>query len=84
MTAVLAVVVHDETRVSLCEPMGIKDDRPVRDNVDRGQAERVCAEALDQPNEEAALRPSPSPMDNTGPTGICWAAVTKNSFGSVP
>jgi len=41
VTAVLAVVVHDETRVSLCEPRGIKDDPPVRANVDRGIANLV-------------------------------------------
>lgn len=56
-TAVLLVVVHpDSGRISLCGPIGIKDDPPVHPNLDFGPVERVCTEALDQPNREAALR----------------------------
>jgi hypothetical protein len=50
---VLVAVVHDAARVSLCGPVGIKDDPPVYLHLDRGQAERVCAQALDQPTKEA-------------------------------
>lgn len=52
----LVAVVHDANRVTLCGPVGIHDDPPVYVRLDRGQAERVCAEALEQPNKEAALR----------------------------
>ncbi|MFO0848384.1 MAG: hypothetical protein U0871_07500 [Gemmataceae bacterium] len=52
----LVAVVHDEAQVTLCGPVGIKDDPPLRPRLDRGQAERACREALDQPNKEAALR----------------------------
>lgn len=52
----LVVVVHDTEHVSLCGPVGLKDDPPVYAKIDRGQAERMCAEALSAPNKEAALR----------------------------
>jgi hypothetical protein len=37
----------------LCGPAG--DDPPVRFGIDRGQAERLCRAALDQPDRHAAL-----------------------------
>jgi hypothetical protein len=48
----LLVVLHD-SRASICGPAG--DEPPVYE-ADRGQAERLCREALDQPDRHAALR----------------------------
>jgi hypothetical protein len=52
----LLAVVHDDTRVTLCGPVGLGDDPPVYRHLDRGQVERICREALDQPDRHAALR----------------------------
>jgi len=49
----LLVVLHGE-KVSLCGPAG--DDPPAYLGLDRGQVERICAEALEQPDRHAALR----------------------------
>lgn len=49
----LFVVVHGE-RVSLCGPAG--EDPPAYLALDRGQVERICREALEQPDRHAALR----------------------------
>ncbi|MBI4880870.1 MAG: hypothetical protein HY812_14615 [Planctomycetes bacterium] len=49
----LFVALHGE-RVSLCGPAG--DDPPAYLSLDRGQVERVCREALEQPDRHAALR----------------------------
>jgi hypothetical protein len=49
----LLVVLHGE-RTSLCGPAG--DDPPAHLGLDRGQVERICREALDQPDRHAALR----------------------------
>jgi hypothetical protein len=40
-------------QAALCGPAG--DDPPVRLGVDRGQAERLCRAAVDQPDRHAAL-----------------------------
>lgn len=50
----LLVVLHDENRASLCGPTG--DDPRTYPNLDRGQVERLCREALEQPDRHAALR----------------------------
>jgi len=49
----LLVVLHAE-RASLCGPAG--DDPPAYLGLDRGQVERICCEALEQPDRHAALR----------------------------
>ena len=49
----LFVVLHGE-RASLCGPAG--DEPPAHLELDRGQVERICREALDQPDRHAALR----------------------------
>ncbi|MFQ5514681.1 MAG: hypothetical protein ACE5FG_09600, partial [Myxococcota bacterium] len=49
----LLVVLHGE-RASICGPAG--DDPPAYLGVDRGQVERICREALEQPDRHAALR----------------------------
>src|SRR5437773_6246535 len=49
----LLVVIHGE-RASLCGPAG--DDPPAYLGLDRGQVERICREALEQPDRHAALR----------------------------
>lgn len=49
----LFVVLHGE-RASLCGPAG--DDPPAYLALDRGQVERICREALEQPDRHAALR----------------------------
>ncbi len=49
----LLVVLHAE-RASLCGPAG--DDPPAYLGLDRGQVERICREALEQPDRHAALR----------------------------
>jgi hypothetical protein len=49
----LLVVLHGE-RASLCGPAG--DDPPAYLGLDRGQVERICREALEQPDRHAALR----------------------------
>lgn len=49
----LLVVIHDG-RAVLCGPTG--DDPPAYENVDVGQVERICREALEQPDRHAALR----------------------------
>ncbi len=49
----LLVVLHG-TRAALCGPAG--EDPPVHLNLDPGQAERLCREALAAPNRHAALR----------------------------
>ncbi|MHB8078212.1 MAG: Eco57I restriction-modification methylase domain-containing protein [Candidatus Krumholzibacteriia bacterium] len=50
----LLVVLHGEDRASLCGPAG--DDPPAYLDLDRGQVERLCREALEQPDRHAALR----------------------------
>jgi hypothetical protein len=50
---VLLVVLHDGG-AALCGAAG--DEPPVYPGIDRGQAERLCAEALAQPDRHAALR----------------------------
>jgi hypothetical protein len=52
--APLVVVVLHEGRATLCGPAG--DEPPVYEAVDLGQAERLCREALRQPDRHAALR----------------------------
>jgi hypothetical protein len=49
----LFVVLHDG-RASLCGPAG--EDPPAYINLDRGQVERICREALEQADRHAALR----------------------------
>ncbi|HZR77002.1 Eco57I restriction-modification methylase domain-containing protein [Bradyrhizobium sp.] len=49
---VLLVALYGE-HAALCGPAG--DDPPVRVGIDRGQAERLCRAALDQPDRHAAL-----------------------------
>jgi hypothetical protein len=49
----LLVVLHDG-KATLCGPAG--DDPPAYLAVDPGQAERICREALEQPDRHAALR----------------------------
>ncbi len=49
----LLVALHGE-RASLCGPAG--DDPPAYLELDRGQVERICREALEQPDRHAALR----------------------------
>ncbi len=49
----LFVVLHGD-RASLCGPTG--DDPPTYVALDRGQVERICREALEQPDRHAALR----------------------------
>jgi len=49
----LLVVLHDN-RASVCGPAG--DDPPAYPAVDRGQIERICREALEQPDRHAAIR----------------------------
>jgi hypothetical protein len=49
----LFVVLHGD-RASLCGPAG--DDPPTYLALDRGQVERICREALEQPDRHAALR----------------------------
>lgn len=52
--APLVLVVLHGGNATLCGPAG--DDPPVFPNVDPGQAERICREALAQPDRHAALR----------------------------
>ncbi len=49
---VLLVVLHPQG-AALCGPAG--EEPPVYPGIDRGQAERLCREALDQPDRHAAL-----------------------------
>lgn len=49
----LIAVLHGE-RATLCGPVG--DDPPTYPNVEPGQAERICREALEQADRHAALR----------------------------
>lgn len=49
---VLVVALYGD-RVALCGPAG--DDPPVLTGIDRGQAERLCRAALDQPDRHTAL-----------------------------
>lgn len=51
---VLLVVLHGRDTAALCGPAGEKP--PVRFGVDRGKAERLCREALRQPDHHAARR----------------------------
>lgn len=52
--APLVLVVLHDGKATLCGPAG--DDPPVYVGVDLGQAERLCREALQQPDRHAALR----------------------------
>src|SRR3972149_4848736 len=52
--APLLWVVPQAERASLCGPAG--DDPPAYLGLDRGQVERICHEALEQPDRHAALR----------------------------
>jgi hypothetical protein len=49
----ILAVLHGE-KATLCGPAG--DEPPVHPNLDPGQAERLCREALAQPDRHAALR----------------------------
>jgi hypothetical protein len=49
----LLVVLHGE-KATVCGPAG--DDPPAYPGIDIGQAERICREALEQPDRHAALR----------------------------
>jgi len=49
----LFVVLYDG-RAALCGPTG--DDPPARVDLDVGQVERICRQALEQPNRHAALK----------------------------
>ena len=49
----LFVILHND-RASLCGPVG--EDPPAYVALDRGQVERICREALEQPDRHAALR----------------------------
>jgi len=49
----MLVILHGD-RATICGPAG--DDPPAYPNVDIGQAERICREALEQPDRHAALR----------------------------
>ncbi|MFN0012895.1 MAG: Eco57I restriction-modification methylase domain-containing protein [Phycisphaerales bacterium] len=49
----LLVVLHGD-KATLCGPTG--DDPPTYPDGDAGQAERICREALEQPDRHAALR----------------------------
>ena len=53
-TPVLLVVLHGQNTAVLCGPAGEKP--PVRFDVDRGRAERLCREALLQPDHHVARR----------------------------
>jgi hypothetical protein len=50
---VLVVVLYGD-KVALCGPGG--EDAPVRIGLDPGQVDRICREALEQPDRHAALR----------------------------
>jgi hypothetical protein len=52
--APLIVVVLHHNKATLCGPAG--DDPPAYPGIDQGQAERLCREALEQPDRHAALR----------------------------
>lgn len=52
--APLMLVVLYDKHAALCGPAG--EDPPAYANVDIGQAERICREALEQPDRHAALR----------------------------
>ena len=52
--APLLVVVLYGNKAALCGPAG--EDAPARTGLDPGQVERICREALDQPDRHAALR----------------------------
>ena len=49
----LVVVLHAE-KAHVCGPSG--EDPTVYPNLDAGQVERICQEALEQPSRQAALR----------------------------
>jgi len=50
---VLLVVLQGD-KATICGPAG--DEPPTYENLDRGQVERICREALEQPDRHAALR----------------------------
>lgn len=50
----LLVVLHGLDHVGLCGPSG--EEPPAYTQVDRGQAERICRDALELPDRHAALR----------------------------
>jgi hypothetical protein len=50
----LLVIVRHAGKIYVCGPSG--EDPAVHVNLDPGQVERICKEALDQPNRQAALR----------------------------
>lgn len=52
--APLLLVVLHSGRATLCGPIG--EDPPAYSDVDIGQAERICREALEQPDRHAAIR----------------------------
>ena len=49
----LVVVLHND-KAHVCGPSG--EEPPVYADVDPGQVERICEEALDQPSRQSALR----------------------------
>ena len=49
----LVVVLHDG-KAHVCGPSG--EDPTVHPDLDAGQVERICQEALEQPSRQAALR----------------------------
>jgi len=59
----MLVALHGH-KASLCGPSG--DEPPVYADMDPGQAERVCRQALDQPDRNAALRFLSSALSSLG------------------
>lgn len=54
--APLLLVVLCGDKAALCGPTGFNDDPPAYVNIDPGQVERICIEALEQPDRHSALR----------------------------
>ena len=66
--APLLVVVLHSGKAHVCGPAG--EDPPVYSNLDAGQVERVCKEALEQPSHQAALRSLRDSLGSLGDDGL--------------
>jgi hypothetical protein len=64
----LVIVVLHEGKAHVCGPAG--EDPPVYQGLDAGQIERICQEALEQPNRQAALRALRDSLGALGEDGL--------------
>jgi len=76
--APLMLVVLYDNRATLCGPTG--EDPPAYPNVDIGQAERICREALEQPSRHTALKALETTLKFCDAREYPLSGITNNGF----